>query len=219
MCMIKSLVRNQYIWYMWQRIYVPSQSAIIGYRHRERQGYMYSNRKVALDFISNVVINKTTTEEPIMLTHTSWRKKHKEKKQLHQLENQRTVVAYGDANFLSIKGHSPASVKKTLQAIAKKALVVLINEYKTPITCSTCHNPLDNVYSSEDFKCEHILTAFIIIEKEQLKYPLKLCPSCSDGTKTLFWNRDVNAAINIRDVLMYYINSGFNVDSLRHNKN
>ncbi|KAI8880338.1 hypothetical protein K501DRAFT_275673 [Backusella circina FSU 941] len=83
------------------------------------------------------------------------RKKHKEKKQFHQLENQKTVVAYGDANFLSIKGHSPAPVKKTLQAIAQKALAILINEYKTSITCSTCHNPLDNVYSFEDFKCEH----------------------------------------------------------------
>ncbi|KAI8877048.1 hypothetical protein K501DRAFT_278816 [Backusella circina FSU 941] len=98
MRMIKSLVQNQYIWYMLQRIYVPSQSAITGYQYREKQGYIYSNRKVALDFISNVVINKTTTEEPIML-------------QLHQLESQRTVVAYGDANFLSIKGHSPAPVK------------------------------------------------------------------------------------------------------------
>ncbi|KAI8878408.1 hypothetical protein K501DRAFT_277564 [Backusella circina FSU 941] len=127
-----------------------------GYQHRERQGYMYSNMKVVLDFISNILINKTTTEELIMLVHTSCksrrkkkvRKKHRGKKQLHQIENQRTVVAYGDANSLSVKEHSPAPVK--------------------------------------------------------------------------FWNRDVNAAINIRDVLMYYLNSGFNVESqhpsLRHNK-
>ncbi|KAI8891182.1 hypothetical protein K501DRAFT_265055 [Backusella circina FSU 941] len=128
-------IRNQYIWYMLQRINVPSQSAITGYQHRERQGHMYSNRKIALNFISS--------------------KSHREKKQLHQLQNQRTVVAYGDANFLRKKGHSPTPVKKTLQAIAQKALIVLINEYQTSITCSTCHNPLDNVYSSEDFKCEH----------------------------------------------------------------
>ncbi|KAI8878103.1 hypothetical protein K501DRAFT_277855 [Backusella circina FSU 941] len=123
-----------------------------GYQHRERQRYMYSDRKVALDFISNVVISKTTTEEPIMLVHTSYksrrkkvRKKHRKKKQLHQLQNQKTVVAYGDANFLSIKGHSPAPVKKTLQAIAQKALVVLINEYKTSITCS-------NIFCQSEFR-------------------------------------------------------------------
>ncbi|KAI8886344.1 hypothetical protein K501DRAFT_269896 [Backusella circina FSU 941] len=40
----------------------------------------------------------------------------------------------------------------TLQSITKKALVILIDEYTTSITCS---NPLDNVYRSEDFKCEH----------------------------------------------------------------
>ncbi|KAI8885883.1 hypothetical protein K501DRAFT_270299 [Backusella circina FSU 941] len=74
------------------------------------------------------------------------------KKQLHQLQNQRTVVAYGDANFLRIKGHSPAPVKKTLQTIPKKALVILIDEYKTFITCS---NVLDDLYRSEDFKREH----------------------------------------------------------------
>ncbi|KAI8882658.1 hypothetical protein K501DRAFT_273478 [Backusella circina FSU 941] len=51
---------------------VPYQSAITGYQHRERQGYMYSNKKTALDFISSVVIIKTKTEEPVMLAHTSY---------------------------------------------------------------------------------------------------------------------------------------------------
>ncbi|KAI8879854.1 hypothetical protein K501DRAFT_276145 [Backusella circina FSU 941] len=49
-------------------------------------------------------------------------------------------------------GHSPAPIKKTMKAIAKKALVILIYEYKTSTTCSS---PLDNVYRSDDFKYEH----------------------------------------------------------------
>ncbi|KAI8889194.1 hypothetical protein K501DRAFT_267078 [Backusella circina FSU 941] len=36
---------------------------------------------------------------------------NRRKKQLHQLENQRTVVVYSDAKFLRIKGYSPAPVK------------------------------------------------------------------------------------------------------------
>ncbi|KAI8884170.1 hypothetical protein K501DRAFT_271975 [Backusella circina FSU 941] len=59
----------------------------------------------------------------------------------------------------------------------------------------------------------------VIIKKEQLKYPLKFVPA----VQMIFWNRDVNAVINIRDVLIYYFNSGINVDSqhpsLCYNKN
>ncbi|KAI8882201.1 hypothetical protein K501DRAFT_273926 [Backusella circina FSU 941] len=156
----------------------------------------YHYRKIVLDFRSSAVISKSTIEELIMLKKKN-EEKTQGKKQLHELQNQRTVVVYGDANFLSMKGHSPASVKKTLQAIVQKALVVLINENNPPIKCMT----EEGIVLCKTFVCPEKNT---MIEKEQLKYPLKLCTSCSDDNKTLF-------------------TESFNIDSrypsLCHNKN
>ncbi|KAI8876335.1 hypothetical protein K501DRAFT_279508 [Backusella circina FSU 941] len=98
--------------------------------------------------------NTSSNMNKNLLEQMKKKQKTQGKKQLHELQNQRTVVAYGDANFLRKKGHSPAPVKKTLQVIAQKALVVLINECKTSTTYFTCHKPSDNVRRSEYFKCE-----------------------------------------------------------------
>ncbi|GAA5810883.1 hypothetical protein MFLAVUS_004311 [Mucor flavus] len=49
-------------------------------------------------------------------------------------------------------------------------------------------------------------------------YPLKLCRQCLTGKDTdrnLLWDRDINAALNIRLILEDYINSGYNINS-RH---
>ncbi|CAO3699142.1 unnamed protein product [Rhizopus microsporus] len=45
-------------------------------------------------------------------------------------------------------------------------------------------------------------------------YPLKLCNQCpANGNNDLYWQRDVNAAANIRSVLIEYIRFNFNIRS------
>jgi hypothetical protein len=47
------------------------------------------------------------------------------------------------------------SLQKTLEAIAKQALVILIDEFRTSITCSTCHSELENSCREQNFPCNH----------------------------------------------------------------
>ncbi|KAI9478164.1 MAG: hypothetical protein EXX96DRAFT_539293 [Benjaminiella poitrasii] len=50
----------------------------------------------------------------------------------------------------------------------------------------------------------------MLSEQGRTIYPLKLCPQCLvNNNNPLYWNRDVNAAANIRTILVNYIISGF----------
>jgi transposase len=153
-----------------------------GYRHREAKGYQYSSRQMALSYISNVVTNKSKTQEPFKLSHTSTRKSRKQIKKQHKRQNgitnenhQKTIVAYGNGSIVgTMRCRFPIPVKviflheapnlaiinvfslqKTLEAIAKQALVILIDEFRTSVTCSTCHSELENSYREQNFLCNH----------------------------------------------------------------
>ncbi|KAG1260817.1 hypothetical protein G6F68_007145 [Rhizopus microsporus] len=53
-----------------------------------------------------------------------------------------------------------------------------------------------------------------IVRQNNMIYPLKLCNQCpANGNNDLYWQRDVNAAANIRSILIEYIRFNFNIRS------
>ncbi|KAG2235244.1 hypothetical protein INT48_004711 [Thamnidium elegans] len=93
---------------------------------------------------------------------------------------------------------------KTIIAISRRSLVILVDEFRTSVTCSRCHGTLEKKYTRQKEGEEHC---------KYLIYCLKVFPTCLDGKK--IWHRDVNAAINIKDIMMDYINSQYDIKS-RH---
>ncbi|KAG2233420.1 hypothetical protein INT48_007450 [Thamnidium elegans] len=184
----------------------------------------------------------------------SRRKKRRLFRQQHQEELRpnedvrRAVVAYGDASIRgTYKGNTPIPVKLVQRAVASKAVVITVDEFRTSVTCCYCRQRLQNIVSPlhtcnhrkkkhrslgsgenmiesrSSFKCyddeNHILNRTSQCPERRLSgnrvnYRLKLCPQCpvNNGNR-LYWNRDVNAAANIRSILVEYIRQGFNLDS------
>ncbi|KAI8077115.1 hypothetical protein BDF21DRAFT_473856 [Thamnidium elegans] len=184
----------------------------------------------------------------------SRRKKRRLFRQQHQEELRpnedvrRAVVAYGDASIRgTYKGNTPIPVKLVQRAVASKAVVITVDEFRTSVTCCHCRQRLQNIVSPlhtcnhrkkkhrslgsgenmvesrSSFKCyddeNHILNRTSQCPERRLSgnrvnYRLKLCPQCpvNNGNR-LYWDRDVNAAANIRSILVEYIRQGFNLDS------
>ncbi|CAO0801449.1 unnamed protein product [Mucor circinelloides] len=224
------------------------------WQHREHKGYAYSDRKMAQDYIARVVLGRTKAGEDFKLAHSSSsssrRKKRKRFRQQHQPELRpltdirRTVIAYGDANIRgTYKGNTPIPVKSVQRAIAEKAIVITVDEFRTSVTCCHCHRRLNNT-TSELHGCNHRKKRHRIagVEKRsRMKcldeegniihlssqcpdrrlfrqnntiYSLKLCTQCPvNRNNDLYWQRDINAATNIRSILVEYINSNFNIGS------
>lgn len=102
------------------------------FRHREIKGYMFSNRQMANAYMANVVLGRTTVNEPYKLAFDSsstsrkkgirrrYRNRSPVRQQLRrQDDNRRTVVAYGDGSLQgTYKGHSPVPVKVSLKFYA-----------------------------------------------------------------------------------------------------
>ncbi|KAI9246660.1 hypothetical protein EDC94DRAFT_386974 [Helicostylum pulchrum] len=243
------------------------------YKHRENKGHNYSNRQRAQDHVARVILGTTNKEEPYKLSHGSSsshqrniRKRYRRTIIRHFSQNprpsyppsirtpgnnnQRTVVAYGDASIRSTyKGNTPIPVKAIQRAIATKALVIPVDEFRTSVTCSHCFGRLETT-PDERLVCTHtkklhrsngqdghpdekkaVLKCFNeenhVFHKtsecpERVRpgrrrdiYPLKLCRQCQAGNNAgpLYWNRDVNAASKIRQILTAYVEQGFDLES------
>lgn len=88
-------------------------------------------------------------------------------------EQKRTVVAYGDGDNLgTLKGTSPMMSTTLSRKMKQNCNVSFVNEFKTSLNCSCCHE-----------------------EMKQKNYRVKWCTNTSCIRS--FWNRDINAAINI----------------------
>lgn len=96
------------------------------------------------------------------------------------LGNPNTVVAFGDGQFSSTsRGHPPGPVKKLFKFMkANFPNVRKVWEHRTSIVCSRCEGPLT------------------MLKKEV--WALKIC----ETTCLTIWNRDVNAARNIRQLFL-----------------
>lgn len=93
--------------------------------------------------------------------------------------NPRTVVALGDASFAhNSKGHASTPTKGLRRRLLGRCRLRMVDEYRTSITCSLCAGDLP---------------------KRTRKWQVKVC---SDICLTS-WNRDVNAARNIRAIFLH----------------
>ncbi|KAG1178327.1 hypothetical protein G6F70_006237 [Rhizopus microsporus] len=147
-------------------------------------------------------------------------------------EVKRTVIAYGDASLTGTKArYAPIPVKKVQRASAQRALVVPVDELRTGVTCSKCCQCLKNKYERQRLvrkkkvrlKEEKNATLRCLDDNKRIVcrtlecsqrepssylpviYQLKhcqLCPAAND--RDIVWQRDINAALNIRSILVSY---------------
>ncbi|GAA5816962.1 hypothetical protein MFLAVUS_010497 [Mucor flavus] len=139
---------------------------------------------------------------------------------------------YGDASLLgSYKGHGLIPVKIIQRAISQKAIVLLVDEFRTSITRCHCHSRMENVYYPDltairqpMLQCNHrIKTLSVRTMEGQKDVPIQ---NAAQKTMVLFstvlasvlkdrqyWNRDINAACNIRNTVTRYITASYNLDS------
>jgi len=113
-------------------------------------------------------------------------------KRIVPVPSPQVCIAYGDwSNQAGIKGHPSAPVKGFARALRRRATVVPMDEYKTSKLCSLCHHTLEK--------------ARLIATNDNGEYELRKnrnvlrCPN--SACRANFWNRDVNAARNIRALL------------------
>ncbi|CAO3651333.1 unnamed protein product [Mucor hiemalis] len=136
-----------------------------GWFHHEHKGYAYSNRRNAQDYIARVVIGKTKVGEDFKLAHKSSRCSRRKRRRQFRIEHQaelipredvrRRVVAYGDASIRgTYKKNTPIPIKQVQRAIAEKAIVVTVDEFRTSVTCCHCLQRLENVVSPLQI-CKH----------------------------------------------------------------
>ncbi|KAI9260967.1 hypothetical protein EDC94DRAFT_659997 [Helicostylum pulchrum] len=207
------------------------------------------NRRIVSDSVARVILGTTNKEEPYKLSHDSSSSHQRKIRKRYRRtiirrfsqnprpsyppsirtpgnNNQRTVVAYGDASIRSTyKGNTPIPVKAIQRAIATKALVIPVDEFRT----KKLHR--SNGQDGHPDEKKAVLKCFNeenhVLHKtsecpERVRpgrscdiYPLKLCRQCQAGNNAgpLYWNRDVNAASNIRQILTAYVEQGFDLES------
>ena len=120
------------------------------------------------------------------------------------------VIGYGDwSQDKQMKRLIPSSNIGLRKKIEKKYKVFLVNEYCTSKLCSCCNKELKNYkMSNEDIKKyenKHIKQ----LNKEDLtKHRLLVCSGCSssENKKSTFWNRDINACVNMLKLSKEWIN-------------
>uniref|UniRef100_K3WA73 Cas12f1-like TNB domain-containing protein n=1 Tax=Globisporangium ultimum (strain ATCC 200006 / CBS 805.95 / DAOM BR144) TaxID=431595 RepID=K3WA73_GLOUD len=126
-----------------------------------------------------------------------------------------TCIAYGNwSRRDGIKGHASSPVKSLQQALAKRAKVVILDEFKTSKLCSTCHRELSPVsyLVNPDLDKRRKRAGKIISRYHSEERKLVECHAvlrCDQKKcEASYWNRDVNAAINIVNLLKYEIEHG-----------
>ncbi|KAI8054782.1 hypothetical protein BDF21DRAFT_431043 [Thamnidium elegans] len=93
---------------------------------------------MALDYISNAVVDQTYSNEPFSLTHRSTKSFVPSEK--------RSTISYGNASLQgTMKTYTSVPVKAII-AISRRSLVILVDEFRTSVTCSRCHSTLKKKY-------------------------------------------------------------------------
>jgi hypothetical protein len=136
-------------------------------------------------------------------------------------------VCIGDGDWSrrdGIRGHARGPVKGFVKALKKRATVVPIDEFRSSVTCSSCHKRLkkarlftkmqrkeDEVdirtkeQSSEEVKEIEEMRKFrnpkLASMKVERKCTWNVLRCTNSRCKATYWNRDVNAARNIRELL------------------
>jgi hypothetical protein len=120
------------------------------------------------------------------------------------------VIGYGDwSQDKQIKHLMPSSNIGLRRKIEKKYKVFLINEYCTSKLCSCCNKELKNYkMSNEDIKKYENKHKKQLNKEDLTKHRLLICTGCSssENKKSTFWNRDINACVNMLKLSKEWIN-------------
>ncbi|CAO3676284.1 unnamed protein product [Rhizopus stolonifer] len=195
---------------------------------------------MVLDYIADNIVGlyPIETKPKVFLPHNTTKKDES-----YSAPTIPTIVAFGDASInSSMKGHPSIPLKAQQRAIAKKALVIRVDEYNTSKCCSNCYKNFHDIFEPKaegllfffrkrrkkitpgikrkiaciDDEYSIIYKASDCTEKNylivKLIYLLKFCNECS-ADNNIICNRDFNAAINIREILFKYIESGCDIKS------
>lgn len=121
-------------------------------------------------------------------------------------------IIYGDwSNPKQMKHLMPSSNLGLKRLIEKKYKVLMIDEYCTSKLCSKCNKEL--TYYKMTKKDIEIYKKKHLIDKKELKsktkHRLLVCSGCcgSENKKSTFWNRDVNACLNMLKLTRQWINT------------
>ncbi|RLN11031.1 hypothetical protein BBJ28_00009199 [Nothophytophthora sp. Chile5] len=123
--------------------------------------------------------------------------------------SRQTCVAYGDwSRRNGIKGHAPSPVKGLKEALRKRATVVSMDEFRTSKLCSQCHQTLSSVRYSVDTrlpKRKKRKGVVLTRNRAEVEFENKKCYvvlRCDHKQcEARYWDRDVNAAINMLELL------------------
>ncbi|KAG2922662.1 hypothetical protein PC117_g15920 [Phytophthora cactorum] len=132
-----------------------------------------------------------------------------------------TCVAYGDwSQRDGIKGHAPSPVKGLKEALRKRAMVVSMDEFRTSKLCSQCHQSLSSVqYPTPVFpkgvqkpKRRKMKGKVLPRDWSRAEIKSKHCHvvlRCeNEDCEARYWDRDVNAAINLLELLKSEVQGG-----------
>ncbi|KAL3664317.1 hypothetical protein V7S43_010654 [Phytophthora oleae] len=147
-------------------------------------------------------------------------------KRLVPITSKQVCIAYGDwSRWDGIKGHATGPVKGFVDALKKRATVISVDEYRTSMTCSCCHQRLKQtrLFTQVKRKADEVdirtnerpskKEVKEIEEMQKFKNPKlsnkKVVLKCTRNVlrctnsrcKATFWNRDVNAARNLLKLL------------------
>ncbi|RLN89166.1 hypothetical protein BBJ28_00011349 [Nothophytophthora sp. Chile5] len=123
--------------------------------------------------------------------------------------SRQACVAYGDwSKRNDIKGHAPSPVKGLKEALRKRATVVSMDEFRTSKLCSQCHQTLSSVRYSVDTRLpERKKRKGVVLARNraEVEFEMKTCHAvlrCDHkACEARYWDRDVNAAINMLELL------------------
>jgi len=122
------------------------------------------------------------------------------------------AIIYGDwSNPKQMKHLMPSSNLGLKRLIEKKYKVLMIDEYCTSKLCSKCNKELTYYKMSkkdiEIYEKKHLKDKKEL--KSKTKHRLLVCSGCcgSENKKSTFWNRDVNACLNMLKLTRQWINT------------
>ncbi|POM75746.1 DNA phosphorothioation-dependent restriction protein DptG [Phytophthora palmivora] len=147
-------------------------------------------------------------------------------KRVVPIPSRQVCIGYGDwSRRDGIKGYATGPVKGFVKALKKRATVVPIDEYRTSVTCSSCHKRLKQARlfvqmkrkegeqdirlkmrpSRKEMKEIAEMRKFrnpkLASKKVVLKCTRNVLRCSNSRCKANFWNRDVNAARNMLELL------------------
>ncbi|KAJ8656592.1 hypothetical protein O0I10_007669 [Lichtheimia ornata] len=143
------------------------------YRHREQRCTTFSARVSAQESIVNQILNMEDPEDlrDLPFNHRDMGKRQRKltrraaraQRQLVQDTTMKepeadveTIVAYGAARFgATSKRHQAVPVETLRARIARRALLILVDEFRTSVTCHVCNGRLQQFRERQTLVCQH----------------------------------------------------------------